>query len=71
MIDFRDFEVKVTPTGVFGPPSELGTALDMANMWIAEYTPDIVNIETITEITGGGGITKTKVLGVRLWFHQK
>lgn len=68
MIAFKDFKKKSKMLGLMAGPLE--SAVEEANDWIASERVAVINVETLSDTGGIGGISSTSQDGVRVWYHQ-
>lgn len=68
MIAFKDFKKAPKLGGLSTGPFE--TAVKAANEWIVANGALVINVETITDTGGIGGISTTSQDGVRVWYQK-
>lgn len=68
MIAFKDFKKKSKMLGFVAGPLE--SAVEEANRWIASERVDVINVETLSDTGGIGGMSSTSQDGIRIWYHQ-
>ncbi|NMG28422.1 hypothetical protein [Aromatoleum evansii] len=66
-IGFKDFRKAPKLLGFASGPFE--SAVEAANAWIVEHSADVLNVETLTDTGGIGGISSTSQDGVRVWYR--
>lgn len=67
-IAYQDFKKASKMLGLASGP--LQTAVDAANAWIEAEGVSVINIETLSDTDGIGGMTSTSQDGVRVWYTR-
>ena len=66
MLRYKDFKKAPKMLGLTSGPFE--TAVQAANEWISVSNVQIINVETLTDTGGIGGVSSTSQDGVRIWY---
>lgn len=67
-IAYQDFKKTTKMLGLVSEP--LQTAVDAANEWIATEGVRVINVETLSNVSGVGGSTSTYQDVVRVWYSE-
>ncbi len=70
-IAFRDFDRKIKEK-LFGGAPDVGPlqdAVDQANQWISANKVEVINVESLMEVTSDRYTTWTVFGGVRVWYR--
>ena len=69
MIGYQDFK-KTSNFGALTKDS-FQTAMVAANEWISLNKINVINVETLCDTSGFGGISATSQEGVRIWYRNE
>ena len=68
MLCYRDFKKTSKMLGLSSGPFE--TSVAAANEWIGTNKIVVINVETLTDTGGIGGISSTSQDGIRVWYME-